>query len=249
MIFCNNATGIEGAWIIDYGTSDHMTSTLSTLSNPMPTPLAPKINLPTGATASISHIGQVHLPNGIVLKNVLCVPHFKHNLLSVQKLIREDDCEVQFYPKYCVILDSGTKKVKGVSKAQNGLYYLINTKVSQGGATRILHAPQTHTSTCPAAGTQNNSTNFSLWHHRLGHASTTKLQYIPCVKPLINKKKPLCLTCPMGKFTKQPFPISNSHAFDIFQLIHMDIWGPYKVCTRGKYRYFLTIVDDCFRHT
>lgn len=29
----------------------------------------------------------------------------------------------------------------------------------------------------------------------------------------------------------------------------MDIWGPYKVCTRGKYKYFLTIVDDYSRTT
>ncbi|KAK9681574.1 hypothetical protein RND81_10G012100 [Saponaria officinalis] len=31
---------------------------------------------------------------------------------------------------------------------------------------------------------------------------------------------------------------------DIFDLIHMDIWGPYKVAYEGKYRYFLTLVDD-----
>lgn len=31
--------------------------------------------------------------------------------------------------------------------------------------------------------------------------------------------------------------------------MHIDIWGPYKVCTKGRFRYFLTIVDDCSRHT
>lgn len=30
---------------------------------------------------------------------------------------------------------------------------------------------------------------------------------------------------------------------------HVDTWGPYKVCTRGKYRYFLTLVDDFSRVT
>ena len=29
----------------------------------------------------------------------------------------------------------------------------------------------------------------------------------------------------------------------------MDTWGPYKVSTNGKYRYFLTIVDDFSRAT
>nr|GEU83286.1 retrovirus-related Pol polyprotein from transposon TNT 1-94 [Tanacetum cinerariifolium] len=34
-----------------------------------------------------------------------------------------------------------------------------------------------------------------------------------------------------------------------FHLIHMDTWGPYKVPTNGKFRYFLTIVDDFSRVT
>ena len=34
----------------------------------------------------------------------------------------------------------------------------------------------------------------------------------------------------------------------VFHLIHVDIWGPYRVETRGKHRYFLTIVDDCSRN-
>lgn len=32
-------------------------------------------------------------------------------------------------------------------------------------------------------------------------------------------------------------------------MLHIDVWGPYRVQTRGNYRYFLTIVDDCSRAT
>lgn len=53
----------------------------------------------------------------------------------------------------------------------------------------------------------------------------------------------------MSKFTKLPFPLSKSYASALFDLIHLDIWGPYKEVTRGKYRYFMTIVDDHTRHT
>ena len=59
----------------------------------------------------------------------------------------------------------------------------------------------------------------------------------------------VCVVCPMAKFTKLPCTLSTSHADDIFHLIHIDIWGAYRVETRGKHMYFLTIVDDCSRNT
>lgn len=34
-----------------------------------------------------------------------------------------------------------------------------------------------------------------------------------------------------------------------FELVHIDILGPYKVCTKQKYMYFLTLVDDNSRMT
>lgn len=60
-----------------------MTPCLYNLSQPSHTQNSPKINLPTGDTATISHIGNTHIANGLELKNVLCVPYFKHSLLSV----------------------------------------------------------------------------------------------------------------------------------------------------------------------
>lgn len=53
----------------------------------------------------------------------------------------------------------------------------------------------------------------------------------------------------MAKFTKLPFSLSESVASELFGLVHIDLWGPYKESTREKYRYFLTIVDDHSRHT
>ena len=34
-----------------------------------------------------------------------------------------------------------------------------------------------------------------------------------------------------------------------FDLIHIDIWGPINILSVHGHRYFLTIVDDCTRHT
>lgn len=34
-----------------------------------------------------------------------------------------------------------------------------------------------------------------------------------------------------------------------FQLVHVNVWGPYKVPTHNKCHFFLTLVDDYFRIT
>jgi len=46
-----------------------------------------------------------------------------------------------------------------------------------------------------------------------------------------------------------PFPHSLSRCTTSFQLLHVDVWGPYKWETYDGMRYFLTIVDDHTRWT
>lgn len=75
--------------------------------------------------------------NNLVLKNVLCVPSFKHNLLYVQKLVEDSKCKVNFQPEFCLIQDIETSMVRAVGKASNGLYYLVNEEV--GKLLNMLH--------------------------------------------------------------------------------------------------------------
>lgn len=41
-----------------------------------------------------------------------------------------------------------------------------------------------------------------------------------------------------------PFPLSQTSSKACFDLIHMDIWGPFRTPTIHGHQYFLTIVDD-----
>lgn len=93
------------------------------------------------------------------------------------------------------------------------------------------------------------SDQYTMWHNRLGHAPVSKLKFINCIKHCADASNTVCLTCPMAKFTKLSYQLSESRASKTFELIHTDIWGPYKVATRQKFRYFLTIVDDFSRMT
>jgi len=63
------------------------------------------------------------------------------------------------------------------------------------------------------------------------------------------KSETICSVCPKVGVHGQSFPLSNSRASRIFELIHVDIWGAYKCVTHDGYKYFLTIVDDYSRAT
>lgn len=85
----------------------------------------------------------------------------------------------------------------------------------------------------------------ALWHMRLGHVFSPVLHKIPCISPdLCDITNTKCHICPLAKQTKLPFSVSNNHATHIFDLIHVDLWGPYAHETIAGCRFFLTIVDD-----
>jgi hypothetical protein len=259
-IYCFSCTnGVIEGWIIDTGASDHISPESEDLIDVQTLKYKQMINLPNGHTSIISQVGNKVLQNKIELKNVLVVPSFKFRLLSVSKLTKDSQCFVTFYEQFCVIQDLKTRKVLGLGKKKADLYHLLNLPLEQVHAqlsSMVVSALEdcslySFFANCSVPDTFafsvfNNS--YSLWHHRLGHVSNSTLKHIDSVPQChSNASNKACLTCPMAKFAKLPYPTSVSHSKVPFHLIHIDIWGPYKVPTIGHHRYFLTIVDDCSR--
>ena len=57
-----------------------------------------------------------------------------------------------------------------------------------------------------------------------------------------------CDICHLSKQVRNPFANSESCSSNVFDLVHMDLWGPYRIKTHGSCSYFLTInVDDMSR--
>ena len=48
----------------------------------------------------------------------------------------------------------------------------------------------------------------------------------------------------MAKLKRLPFPFNNKISSCAFDLIHMNVWGPYSIPTLDGFKDFLTIVDD-----
>lgn len=85
-----------------------------------------------------------------------------------------------------------------------------------------------------------------LWHLRLGHLSSTKLKQISLLS-LNNCNISPCDICHFSKQKRLPFYVNPAIATFAFELLHIDIWGPFKQHSYNGYKYFLTIVDDFTR--
>ena len=90
----------------------------------------------------------------------------------------------------------------------------------------------------------------NIWHFRLGHLSGKRLNILSQDFPFISKHTmEMCDVCHLAKQRKLSYSASMSKASKIFELIHLDIWGPFsKVFVHG-HKYFLTILDDFSRYT
>ncbi|GJV12284.1 ribonuclease H-like domain-containing protein, partial [Tanacetum coccineum] len=56
-----------------------------------------------------------------------------------------------------------------------------------------------------------------------------------------------CEICHKAKQTREPFPLSDHKSSKLGDVVHLDVWGPYKVTSKDGYKYFLTVVDDFSR--
>ncbi|CAI7876556.1 unnamed protein product [Closterium sp. NIES-54] len=98
-----------------------------------------------------------------------------------------------------------------------------------------------------------------LWHHRLGHPSVQRLRAmhsrylvsgLPRVlPPLPPSPAPPCLPCVEGRQRAAPHSSSFPPTTAPLQTLHMDVWGPARVCGQGQERYFLRVVDEYSRYT
>lgn len=236
-------------WIVDSGASHHIASKEHLLTAiDRCTSKKDQVNLPTGAKVNVSYVGNAPIFEKDIVKNVLFVPDFRFNLLSVSKITRVLSCFVSFYPDFCVFQDLHSGKVKGIGKENGGLYIFRN-KIALSKQTNSKKAAhqKSQTQTLVAAVTDQ---DCKLWHRRLGHASAQAMKHLKLLHnnkedELLNK----CSICPLAKQTRLSFPTSSSRANLPFELVHMDLWGPYRTPTFDKKQYFLTVVDDYSRFT
>ncbi|XP_015162188.1 uncharacterized protein [Solanum tuberosum] len=215
-------TGVDkDSWIVDSGVTCHMTSKLnrlSSISNDM-SGMDRRVHLPNGETISVTHTGNYTTQAGDTLENVLVVPAFKFDLLSVEQLTRQMNCSVNFFPKFVVFQDLSNGKVKGIGRELDGLYY-FPSQLPHGGGKNDETLLMTQSEVLM---------NKMLWHNRMGHPSAKVLSQLPLSFSDTDDICKDCPVCPLAKQTRLPFPLSLSKTSSVFELIHLDVWDHIKL--------------------
>ncbi|KAJ0017827.1 hypothetical protein Pint_10779 [Pistacia integerrima] len=215
------------SWILDTGASHHMTYCVDQLVDLISPVVSPSVRLPNGHVSEVSHIGSCFLSPTQKINNVLYVPDFKFNLISIAKLTKDLSCSVSFFPDFCVIQDLSNGQVKGIGKQTEGLYFLLSQSPSELAHSRSLSPDaDSHSSSStndvshaviPSFAVSNNTkqcmlSSSELWHKRLGHVPVSKLKYYSAIKHAFVKDNHGfdCHICPLAKQTRMPFTASHS---------------------------------------
>jgi len=205
------------SWIIDSGATDHICSSLTYFTsyhqiNPI------SIKLPNGNQVIANYSGSVFLNENHVIDNVLYIPCFTFNLLSVTKLIDKLSCFLTFDSNGCHIQDKNSLKMIDYAKMQDRLYIL---RIPFYQKLQFKPIKSTHTINIVNVSASDIET---LWHFRLGHISNKCIDVIKNKFPLVKYNKSfVCDVCHFAKQKRLSFPISTSKSKKCFDLIHVDI--------------------------
>jgi hypothetical protein len=146
---------------------------------------------------AINHVGHSVLQTPtrhLNLNHILHVPHSSKNLLSVNHLAQDNNAFLEFHPDHFAIKEQDTKRTLLRGPCEGGLYPLKPIQNKE-----VLGAFK------PTA---------SLWHHRLGHASSHVVEQIlsrhnlPFVKN--SNHNVVCDACQKGKSHQLPYPKLSS---------------------------------------
>ena len=92
------------SWIIDSGATRHVYHDRTKFLNLSET-LNQSVSLPTGLGVKIIGTGQVKINENLILNNVLYIPDFRLNLISVSQMTRDLGYRVAFDSGSCMIHD------------------------------------------------------------------------------------------------------------------------------------------------
>ncbi|KAK9690007.1 hypothetical protein RND81_09G098300 [Saponaria officinalis] len=212
---------MHNTWILDSGSTDHMCanrslfSCLKNISKPY------TISLPNGQIVTINSVGTVPITSDIILSDVLYVPCFKFNLLSVAKLARHYNSTITSTSDACFMQGSSLKKPLMLGRNNRDLFLMQSdvslTKTSANNKDHV--ASSSHLASV-------STDNTALWHNRLGHLPMYKLRLLDVFNASSASNASdinACYICAKSRQHRLSFPNSFTSTFSAFELIHIDV--------------------------
>ena len=238
----SSSYGVDTNWYVDSGATDHITGELEKLSFHDKYRGGEQVLTANGAGMEINHVGHSILQSpvrDIHLHNVLHVPSANKSLVSANRLVKDNNAFLELHPHHFSLKEQVTRKTLLEGRCERGLYPLKSHLHSQYPPNKQVF------------GVVKPST--SLWHSRLGHASS------PVVQKILSRHKlsvssdqsnsgVICDACQMGKSHQLPYPKSISVSSKPFELVFSDVWGP-APSSVGCRSYYVSFIDDFSKFT
>ena len=149
-------------WILDIEVAHHVCCSLSTFTQSTPAQNS-FVTLPNSQSVVINRIGYVFLSPDLILNNVMFVPNFHFNLLSISSLTQSYKSSINFMVDSCTKGHTWTKTI-GMSRRHGSLYFL--NIVNFHATTPQIFSP------CNNVSLSQNE----IWLYCLGHLSYVMLQ-------------------------------------------------------------------------
>jgi hypothetical protein len=173
---------------MDSGATDHYTNDMDRMSFHERYLGKDQVQVANGTGLSIAHVGHSSLASSsrsLALRNILHVPEISKNLLSVYRLVSDNDIFIEFHKYFFCVKDKATRNVILRGRSRGGLYPIPFDRASLQGR----HASSSV------------KISPSQWHQRLGHPSNKIVQSIvrsnnlPCSS---NFESSICDACQLS---------------------------------------------------
>ena len=209
----------HSSWLMDSACCNHMTPHSSLFFDLKPAPHPLNIRTANGSTMSGHNIGSVSTSN-LSIPGVFNVLDLSYNLFSVGQLV-ELGYRIYFG---CIVQDPRMEQELGTGPRVRRMFPMDNLRLPLVASVFVVEAAAI--SSIPS---------LVLWHARLGHAFSSRVQQLASRGFLgsVSTKIFDCVSCQLGKQPVLPFNTSESISTDIFDLIHSDFWGPSSVSSIG----------------
>ena len=164
----------------------------------------------------------------MIRKNVLYIPKFSSNLVSLSKLL--EDYKIIFSKKNAFVYQGN--EIVAKTKIENGVFVSNNGKFdNKANLTSSVNVNE-------------------RWHRRFNHANPSYLRNLKRrIKDYVifdynlKEKEKVCHPCLQGKAKELHFLSSNSKVNNLFDLIHSDV--AYLDCESiGRNKYYISFIDD-----
>ncbi|XP_020999433.1 uncharacterized protein LOC110281482 [Arachis duranensis] len=214
-------------WILDTRASAHVSFSLDFFQSVKTIKLV-QVIMPNGSKVVTTICGTIFFSASFYFTDVLYIPTFKYNLISISKAADALSCSFLFNAHDCEIRERLTLKTIGVADQKGGLY-TMRIKPVLAAAPELMHTIKGDVAkSVPLVHTHNiihTLDDATLWHHHLGHISCNKIQQMKVAYPFItyhNSDVP-CSPCHYAKQKRLPFNESHTRSENVFDLVHMDI--------------------------